>query len=161
MPKTADLRTPRRGNQGFPAWLWSHIAVIAVAVPVVGLVAGLVLRTASSSAPANLPAISAPPCPTLTQKAFAERKLPTAVAFEFDDITFGRNSGNVDCSTVTARWSFGLSSYPVCQFTSPAALSVTTPKGVFYFGPGAGRKATVFVPGGVPRCVLAAPVWSH
>ena len=45
---------------------------------------------------------------------------------------------------------------PVCQFSGPSLLTVTTAKGTFYFAPGTGKPATVMTRDGVPSCVLAS-----
>jgi hypothetical protein len=105
-------------------------------------------------------AIVGPPCPIASRADFASTlKLqgPLPYVFDFNGVSFGRYFGYADCSVAASKQGLGLGSYDVCQFTSPSMLYVKTPRGEYYFSPGVGRKATVMTPGGVARCVMAAP----
>jgi hypothetical protein len=79
-------------------------------------------------------------------------------AFDFDNVKFGYRYGAADCAATGSL--FG--GYQlVCQFSSPAVLSVNSDKGPFYFEPGVAREATLFVKNGRPRCVLASPEFAQ
>lgn len=131
-----------------------------VALAVAAVITTEVLRRqhelADAAASSQAALVDGPPCPTLTPAAFAASKLPPKKAFVFNGIRFARRYGHADCSTLADPVKKGGAFIPVCQFTGPAVISVTTPKGEFYFEPGVGRSATVFVPDTGPRCVLAA-----
>ena len=92
------------------------------------------------------------PCPRLTPDAFtarvtASRALP-ARHFRFGGAHFSRASGKVGCEMVGARGAV----YPVCRFSNPVALQVTTGRGRHDFFPGSGS-ATVTVRGGEASCL--------
>jgi hypothetical protein len=100
--------------------------------------------------------ITGSPCPAVSAADFVRRKLQAPQSFAYDDAVFGRRFGHVSCGAVADHGGRGLRSYPVCQFTSPAVLRVKTPKGEFFFAPGVGKPATISIPHGVPRCVMAS-----
>ena len=116
---------------------------------------------AVSTETANVGAIAGPPCPMVSaaafQSALKSQGLTLKYVFDFNGDTFGRAIGDGDCDVAAASGSGGLGSYDVCQFNAPAVLYVKTGKGEFFYLPGVGHKATVMTPGGVPRCVMAAP----
>ncbi len=116
---------------------------------------------AVSTQNANLGAIAGPPCPAVSaaafQSALKNQGLTLKYVFDFNGDTFGRAIGDGDCDVAAASGSGGLGSYDVCQFNAPAVLYVKTGKGESFFLPGVGHKATVMTPGGVARCVMAAP----
>ena len=116
---------------------------------------------AVSTQDAYLAAIAGPPCPAVSaaafQSALKSQGLTLKYVFDFNGDTFGRAIGDGDCDVAAASGSAGLGSYDVCQFNAPAVLYVKTGKGEFFYLPGVGHKATVITPGGVPRCVMAAP----
>lgn len=116
---------------------------------------------AQSTDNANLAAIAGPPCPAVSAAAFQSalqaQGLALKYVFDFNGDTFGRAIGDGDCDVAAARGSGGLGSYDVCQFTSPTVLYVRTGRGQFFFLPGVGHKASVMTPGGIARCVMAAP----
>ena len=66
-----------------------------------------------------------------------------------------------ESSAVARKGLLGNGYQLVCQFSSPAVLAVQTGKGLFYYEPGIGQKATVFVLDGTPRCVLASPFFAE
>lgn len=162
MNSTADFgsRSPPKGTASIlPRLAWGGVAAMFVATGLWDL-AEQHRVVAQSTADTDVAAIVGPPCPTLSRAAFESRvklqgKLPWV--FEFNGNTFGRYFGYADCSVTESQGGLGIGSYNVCQFTSPATLYVKTAKGEFYFMPGVGRKASVMAPGGVARCVMAAP----
>jgi len=157
MPLSPTPAVPRRRRRGGLPW---YVTVGGIALAVGGLVASEVLRRqheiADATASGRVAGLDGPPCPTLTPAAFAAYRLPPQKAFIFNGVRFARRYGHADCSTLADPVKKGGAFVPVCQFTGPVVLSVTTASGSWYFEPGAGRAATVFVPEGPPRCVLAA-----
>lgn len=101
-------------------------------------------------------AVAGPPCEPLTAAAFAARKLSAPKATRYEGVTFARRFGHVECSALRYGGGWGSDTYPVCQFTSPAALRVKTAQGEWFFAPPPGQPATVAVPHGQPRCLLGS-----
>jgi len=103
--------------------------------------------------------IVGPPCPGLSRRAYLANlhaaDLRVARAFNFDGVRFARAYGDVSCEEIHDDGGQGPGVHPVCQFTSPAALEVTTPRGEFYFFPQA-EPATITVFQSRPECVLAS-----
>lgn len=95
------------------------------------------------------------PCPSLTKAEYEARPTKAKQAFISNDIRYERRYGHVECSVIAAADN-GTAFVPVCQFTGPALLTVTTAKGTFYFAPGVGKPATVSTRDGVPSCALAS-----
>jgi hypothetical protein len=135
--------------RAFPLMLGGAILVGIVAVGV-----GSHLRRANaiaaSAASVDSAALAGEPCPTLTKADYEARGAKAKQAFVTNDIRYERRFGHADCNVVAAGDGFA----PVCQFSGPALLVVTTEKGAFYFAPGAGRRVTVITREGVPSCVL-------
>lgn len=100
--------------------------------------------------------VEGPPCPQLTAAEFAARKLKVTKATNYENIIFARQFGHMDCRTLRYGAGWGTAIYPVCQFTSPNALSVKTPKSEWFYAPGPGQPATIAVPHGEARCVMGS-----
>ncbi len=100
--------------------------------------------------------VNGPPCPSLTRAQFEAQGLKAPKATFYEGVTFARQFGHMDCSTLRYGAGWGTDVYPVCQFTSPASLKITTSKGEWYFAPGPGQPATVGAPRGQARCVMAS-----
>ncbi len=100
--------------------------------------------------------IEGPPCPTLTREQFEARGLKARKGLEYAGVTVSRQFGHVTCSQLRYGEGWGLTSYVVCQFTSPNALRVETAKGTWYFATGMGQPATISTPHGRARCVMAS-----
>lgn len=106
--------------------------------------------------------VSGAPCPTLTAAAFTAARLKAPRAFDYGGsragtltygvVRFGRFAGHVACN----QRPNGLHTRVICQFSSPAALTVKTTNGVAYYVPGVGRPATIIVDRDVPRCAMAS-----
>jgi hypothetical protein len=143
-------RAPRRSPQ---VWL-----VLVATIGLCGAVVGTVLlrNRDQQMAEARALAIDGPPCAALTEAAFGAARLTAPRTFVYDQLHFGRAAGHVSCSQVGENGGTAFGAVTVCQFTSPAALTVRTPKGAWFFSPGVGHPATVFVDKDVPRCVLAS-----
>ena len=129
----------------------------AVGVGVIVLAVGNHLRRATiiEQSTANLPAgaMEGEPCAVMTKAEYEARGAKAAHAFITNDIRYERRYGHADCSIVKAA-AAGNDFVPVCQFSGPAQVVVTTDKGAFYFAPGVGRPATVATRDGVPTCVI-------
>lgn len=100
--------------------------------------------------------IDGPPCKALTKAEFEAQGLRTRKATLYEDVTFHRQFGHMSCSALRYGSGWGQAVYPVCQFTSPRAVRVTTAKGDWYFALAPGQPATVAAPHGLARCVQAA-----
>lgn len=143
-------RAPRRSLQ---VWV-VLVATIGLSLAIVGAV--LVRNRNSQIAEAQALAVDGPPCASLTTEGFRAARLVAPLVFAYDQLRFGRAAGHVSCSQVGEKGGTAFGAVTVCQFTSPAALTVKTPKGSWFFLPGIGHPATIFVDKDVPRCVLAS-----
>ena len=109
----------------------------------------------AEAADAQFYTVSGPPCPTLSAAAYAAGAIKVGPRFEYGDVVFGRGYGYVSCSWLHGGF-LGLSVHPVCEFTGPGVLTVTTSSGEAYFAPGVGKPATVSVSDGQARCVVGS-----
>jgi hypothetical protein len=129
----------------------------AVVVGVIVLAVGNHLRRATiiEQSTASLPtgALEGEPCAVLTKAEYEARGAKATHAFITNDIRYERRYGHADCSIVKAGGA-GNDFVPVCQFSGPALVVVTTDKGAFYFAPGVGHPATVATRDGMPSCVI-------
>jgi len=93
-------------------------------------------------------------CPVLdpasAARILAERGLKVRYRFTFEGVAFGRTFGDAECY-VSAVGPKGAGE-PVCRFTSPAFVEVTTARGMTLFLPGVGRTTTVFADPDGPKC---------
>lgn len=141
---------------------WLPLGAVIGAVTLTAAVAGVVehdalaKRRALNFAAAAELTVTGAACPQLSAREFAARRLSAPQVFEYRDIAVGRKVGHVSCGALAYRGGRSLFTFPVCQFTGPVTLRVKTPKGEFFFAPGVGQPATISVPHGVPRCVLAS-----
>ena len=135
------------------------VAHVIGAVVASGAVAGLLVfnftQHRDTSVAANKDwAIAGPPCPSLTKAEFAAKGYKAPKSFDYDDVKMARKAGHASCQDLQTNGGKGFSHDQACQFTSPAAMIITTPKGEFFYTPEVGQPATVYVHEGVPRCVL-------
>ena len=140
----------KRGGPGFGAV--AIVIVLMVGVPAAYF--GWQRHIEKATALAREWTITGPPCPAISSQAYAAGPVKATESFALGEVSMGRGFGHVSCSYIASDGGRGLDDFPVCQFTSPGVLHVTTPKGEFYFAPGAGP-ATVSVPNGTPQCVMA------
>ncbi len=135
---------------------WTGPAIVATLVALVlgGLTVRYVRIHQQRVADAKAWAIDGPPCPQITEAELlaAPRGLRS---FEYGEVVFQRQKGEVECATIYFDGGRADASYPVCQFDRPSDLRVRTARGEWRFRPGPGRPATVSTPHGVARCVLA------
>jgi hypothetical protein len=147
------------GGEG--ARLTTPVVVAAVVAGALGVIAWSVVQQSDeirrSTAEAHVQDIVGPPCPPV---AALTRPYRPVNVFDFDGVSFGRRFGASECSAVAAKSLLGNGYQLVCQFSSPAVVSVKTSRGLFYFQPGVGQAATLFVLDGTPRCVLASPYFA-
>ena len=105
--------------------------------------------------------IVGPACPPVLHGVFAGPLRPINT-FDFNGLTFGHRFGAAECSVTAGRRNlFGAGYVNLCQFSSPAVLSVTSGQGTEFWETGVGREATVFVEGGHARCVMASPYFAR
>jgi hypothetical protein len=100
--------------------------------------------------------IQGPPCPAMTGTEFTAKRYTALKTFPYDDVTIGRTAGDVSCSDIRDKGGKGFGTDKVCQFTSPATLTVASPVGSWFFVPGAGQPSTLIIHKDVPRCVMAS-----
>jgi len=142
---------PRRGGWRFGLLIVVLALVVAVPFGVFSWQRRIERETAKTKA--QIPAGA--PCPSITKDAYAASPVKATQAFAMDEVRFARAYGHVECGYLANDNGHSLGDFPVCAFTSPAVLHITTPKGEFYFFPSTGP-ATVWVPHGVPQCVMAS-----
>jgi hypothetical protein len=136
-------------------------AVVAVAVAAaVWSVRQQSAQIADATADTHAEAIVGRPCPGVVGARFRQPLSPINV-FDWNGVRFGRRFGEAECSAVARRTLLGNGYEHLCQFSSPAVLSVATARGAFYFEPGLGQEASVFVADGVARCVMASPYFKR
>jgi hypothetical protein len=100
--------------------------------------------------------IQGPPCPALTAAEWTAGHYRAEKVFDYDGVAIGRHAGNASCSDVHTDGGAGLGVKKVCQFTSPAVLTVISKKGAFYFVPGIGQLASLIIEKDAPTCVMAS-----
>lgn len=96
-------------------------------------------------------AIEGPACPAPVQPMRFNRK---PLEFSYQGIHFTRQYGAVYCVPVPDRGIFSKANHPVCQFSSPAAVTVTTGGRTVLYEPGIGQRATVTIRDGRSTCVV-------
>jgi hypothetical protein len=124
-----------------------------------GAVAGLLAYNFTHHRDANVALardwkIDGPPCPSLTKAEFTAKGYKAPKSFDYDDLKMARKAGHASCSDIQQGGGNGMFHDQECQFTSPAALIITTKKGEFFYVPEVGQPATVVVHDGTPKCVL-------
>lgn len=162
MSQLTEFGEPRRAslNALMPALIVAG-AVMTIAIASTWELSAEHAKIAKATADARLSALVGPLCPQVSAAAFQSAVTAQGrgvrYVFDYNGDTFGRSFGDGDCGVAAAKGGLGLTTYDVCEFTSPAVLSVKTARGSFYFLPGLGQKATVTTADGVARCVMAAP----
>ncbi len=95
-------------------------------------------------------------CPALSQAEFTANRYTALKTFDYDGIAIGRAAGDASCSDVKDSGGKGFLNDKVCQFTSPATLTVISKAGSFFFVPGVGQPASLVIHHDTPRCVMAS-----
>jgi hypothetical protein len=163
MAQTArDFGASRAGRDGIqlgtPVFI-AAVAAVAVAAAVWS-VRQQSAQIADATADTHAEAIVGPPCPQVANARYRQPLSPINT-FDWNGVRFGRRFGEAECSAVAHKNLLGNGYEHLCQFSSPAVLSVVTAKGAFYFEPGLGQEASVFVADGVARCVMASPYFKR
>ena len=96
-------------------------------------------------------AIDGPTCPIPAHPMRFNRK---ALAFSYQGVHFTRRYGGVYCVVVPDGGILSKAHHPVCQFASPAQLTVTVGHRTVLYEPGIGHRATVTIRDGRPTCVV-------
>ena len=153
---------PRKGGRGI--YFTAPVVVGTIAACVLAVTIWSIRQDAHDNAQAaaelRVQDIVGPPCPQRAATAVRGGLMPVNI-FDFDDVKFGYRYGAADCTATGSMALFGGGYQLVCQFSSPAVLSVSSGKGLFYFETGVAREATLFVKNGAPRCVLASPEFAQ
>jgi hypothetical protein len=99
----------------------------------------------------DLREISGPACPLPTGPWPENGRKPKV--FVYKGVRFERRYGAVYCEAVTDGM-FQSLTHPVCQFTAPGRITVTTARGTSAWQPAIGRDATVTVRDGRASCMV-------
>jgi hypothetical protein len=100
--------------------------------------------------------VKGPPCPAMREADFQAKRYTALKTFDYDGTTIGRTAGDVSCSDVKSGGGKGFATDKVCQFTSPATLTVASKAGEFFFVPGAGQPASLYIHHDLPSCIMAS-----
>ena len=113
-----------------------HVIIGLVAVVVIGGLLALDFshRRAINVGTAQAWDIQGAPCPTATPQEWAATHQIAPKTFDYTGDVLGRVAGDASCSDVQDKGGKGLGVIKVCQFTSPAALTVKT-KADYIFEP--------------------------
>lgn len=126
------------------------VVVIAVSL---GICAYIYLAQKNASADeAAFWSLRGPPCPTMDLAAY-ERAWGEAQVTRYAGASFEYRVGHMMCTRRPVEGQDG-ALYPVCQFTGPVFLGVTTARGRYFFNPPYTHAARVGVVDGEARCVL-------
>ena len=133
------------------------IGAVAVITAGIGLVTFEFVRDRNAHiATAKAWDIQGAACPAMTAAEFKAKRYTALKTFPYEDATIGRTAGDASCSDVKESGGKGFGTDRVCQFTSPATLTVVSPAGGWFFVPGAGQPSTLIIHKDVPRCVMAS-----
>jgi hypothetical protein len=148
----------RYGGKGLRRFGLAHAILAALAITaVIGFATFQFVQTRNENVgQAKAWDIKGPPCPMLTQAEWTAKHWEAKKLLDYGGIRFGRAAGDADCAEIKQSGGFGLFSDLVCQFTSPAALTVTSKAGTWFFVPGVGQPSTLIIHKDVPRCVMAS-----
>ena len=95
--------------------------------------------------------IGGPACPIVPHRTTFHRP---PHPFSYKGVGFVRQYGNVSCMVLPDAGAFSKTRHTVCQFSSPASISVSTGGQTTIYEPGIGHPATVTIRGGRPSCVV-------
>ncbi len=96
-------------------------------------------------------AIPGPACPSPADPMRFNRQ---PLEFDYRGVHFTRRYGGVNCVVVPDGGIFSQTGHTVCQFSSPAQITVTLEGRTILYEPGIGRPATINLRGGRPGCVV-------
>lgn len=131
------------------------LAGAVVIVASLGLCAFIYLSQKSASAvEAAFWSLQGQPCPTLDQAAY-DRAWGTPQVTPYGGASFEYRVGHMMCTRRPGEGrDDGEARHPVCQFTGPVFLGVTTARGRYFFAPPNMSAARVGIIDGEARCVL-------
>jgi hypothetical protein len=132
-----------------------NLAGAVVIVASLGLCAFIYLSQKSASAvEAAFWSLQGQPCPTMDQAAY-ERAWGTPQVTPYGGASFEYRVGHMMCTQRPGEGrDDGGARHPVCQFTGPVFLGVTTVRGRYFFEPPNMNAARVGIIDGEARCVL-------
>jgi hypothetical protein len=105
--------------------------------------------------------VQGPPCAATTKAALDAAGVELRETNVIDQVQFARAFGHVSCTDVRDHGGRGFGSVNVCQFSSPRALSVRTPRGEFFYLLPAARPVVVSVDHDLPACVFGTSEWDR
>jgi hypothetical protein len=148
---TADRETSRQHGR-----LRENLAVALLCLPYLGAAPSFIVYGIWSEAHdlQTRWAINGPPCPIVDHPSRQATGHKPARTFSYQGVSFSRSFGSANCAAVPENAWWPGTSYPVCQFNNPGAVSVTTHSGRTVFEAPPGQRTTVTVRGGVVRCVV-------
>ncbi len=116
------------------------------------LVAALAAACSGGSEPVKL---AGAPCAVLEPAAFQALGITPEESMRLGTATVRFRFGRAKCEATGSSGGGWDSGEPVCHFSSPSLLHVTTAGGgEFYFDPGVGQPASLLVGAEEARCVL-------
>lgn len=156
-PADRPGRDPRdlKGKPGFS--LVHVVSAVVVLTAGAGLITFQLIKDRQTSVDTfKVWQVKGPPCPAMTETDFTAKRLTALKTFDYDGTTIGRTAGDVSCSDVQSGGGKGFATDKVCQFTSPATLTVTVKGAKTYFVPGVGQPASLYIHHDIPSCIMAS-----
>jgi hypothetical protein len=95
--------------------------------------------------------IAGPACPVVGHAMWFHRP---PHKFSYQGVDFTRQYGSVSCMVLPDDGALSKARHTTCQFSSPAAVSVTAGGQTTIYEPGIGHPATVTIRDGRPSCVV-------
>ena len=133
------------------------VSAVVVATAAVGLITFQLVKDRQTNVDTfKAWQVKGPPCPAMSEADFNAKHYTALKTFDYDGTTIGRTAGDVDCSDVKSGGGKGFATDKVCQFTSPATLTVTIKGATTYFTPGVGQPASLYIHHDVPKCIMAS-----
>jgi hypothetical protein len=138
-----------------------NMVAIVGGVALLAIIAAAVLimwrtSTQADTAEAALWSPAGPPCPVLTAADWTALAIEHPQPFSYEGLKGEAEKMDITCNVIDHDGGRTVTPFPVCQFNAPFAVHVIRAKGDAYFKPGVGQSVTVSLPGGAPRCVMAA-----
>lgn len=147
----------RRSGRGFSLG-WGLFGLVLVAAAVAAL---WWQRQSQGVADYRHWVVKGPPCAATSKAALDAAGVELRETNVIDQVRFDRAFGHVSCTDVHDKGGRGFGVVSVCQFSSPQALGVITPKGRFYYLLPAARPVVVSVERDVPVCAFGTTEWDR
>lgn len=152
-PARAAGEVPVEGRRP-PPWPLRLMLAVAIVSPLFSLWWEAEQKARTEIEQAGEWSLDGEPCPASTAADFAAASRRAPMTTVFDEVRLSRRAGHVQCARHAYRLGGGKQEAQVCDFTSPGALAVETPRTVVYYtAPGSARVAVI---DGRPRCVQTA-----